>query len=192
MVIIQEERIVNSGYEVVKSLDWGEIKIPKAINISILILAVISVWIGQYYVSLIELVDLFKVVPLLILAIPLLVILYIAIHEFLHGILMKYYSGIIPQYGFSGPFIFAKSEAVFHKNAYMIITLAPMIILGVISAVFCFIMSGAGIWFAIFTWVINLYASRGDIQAVLLLKGLPSTYGIKDDGDSLQLYKELE
>ena len=40
---------------------------------------------------------------------------------------MKYYSGIIPQYGISGPFIYAKSEAIFHKNAYIIITLAPMI-----------------------------------------------------------------
>ncbi|MFD2681824.1 DUF3267 domain-containing protein [Bacillus seohaeanensis] len=180
------------NYEEFKSLEWEEIKIPPIINIGVVSLMVISILIGQYFVSLIELFNLIKQIPLLILAIPLVVFVYIVLHEFIHGVLMKYYSGISPQYGFSGPFIFAKSEAIFNKNAYIIITLAPMIILGVISAVLIFIISGTGVWFALFVWVINLYASRGDLQAVLVLKGLPNTYSIKDEGDSLQLYKQIK
>lgn len=180
------------NYEEFKTLDWEKIKIPKIINVSILILIVIGILVGHYCVSLIELLKLIKKMPLLILVIPLLILLYIVLHELIHGILMKYFSGISPQYGFSGPFIFAKSEAVFDKYSYIIITLAPMLILGLISVVLSFIISGTGIWLIIFVWIINLYASRGDVQAIVLLKGIPRSYGIKDDGDSLQIYKPIK
>lgn len=180
------------NYEEFKSLDWEEIQIPKRINISIFILIVISILAGQYFVSLIELLELIKQTPLLILVIPLLILVYIVLHELIHGFLMKYFSGVNTQYGFSGPIIFAKSEAIFNKPAYMLITIAPMLILGIISAVLSFIISGTGIWLTIFLWIINLYASRGDLQAIILLKSLPRIYGIKDEGDSLQIYKPIK
>ena len=183
---------MHRNYEKFKSLDWEKIKIPKIINISTLILIVISILIGEYYVSLIELLDSIKQLPLLILLIPLLILVYIILHELIHGILMKYFSGISPEYGFSGPFIFAKSEAIFDKYAYILITLAPMLIFGIISVVLSFIVSGMGVWLTIFLWIINLYASRGDLQAIILLKDFPLTYGIKDDGDSLQIYKPIK
>ncbi|WP_042225217.1 DUF3267 domain-containing protein [Oceanobacillus manasiensis] len=179
-----------SNYEKSKSLNWEEIKIPKIINIVTIGLIVISTLIVQYSVPLHELFDLIKQNPLLILAFPLTAFVYIVLHELTHGILMRYYSGVSPQYGFSGLFIFAKSEAVFNKYAYIIITLAPMIVLGVICSLLFFMISGAGVWFTLFVWIINLYASRGDLQAVTLLKGLPSTYSIKDDGDSVHIFKQ--
>lgn len=183
---------MHKSYEEFKSLDWEKIKIPKSINISILILIVISIFIGQYYVSLIELLNSIKQMPLLILLIPLLIFVYIMLHELIHGIMMKFFSGVSPQYGISGPFIFAKSEAIFDKYAYILITLAPMLVLGIISVVLSFIISGIGVWLTIFVWIINLYASRGDLQAIILLKDIPHTYRIKDDGDSLQIYKPIK
>ncbi|MFD1171113.1 DUF3267 domain-containing protein [Oceanobacillus picturae] len=179
-----------SNYEKSKSLNWEEIKIPRIINIVTIFLIVTSTLIVQYLVPLLELFDLIKQIPLLILAFPLIAFVYIVLHELTHGILMRYYSRVSPQYGFSGPFIFAKSEAVFNKNPYIIITLAPMIVLGVICSLLFFITSGAGIWFTLYVWVLNLYTSRGDLQAVILLKGLPSTYSIKDDGDSVHILKQ--
>lgn len=182
---------MHKDYIEFKSLDWEKIKIPNILNISTFILIVISVLIGQNYVSLIELLDSIKQMPLLILLIPLLILVYIILHEFIHGILMKYYSGISPVYGFSGPFIFVRSEAIFDKHAYIFITLAPMLFLGMISAVLSFIVSGTWVWLTIFVWIINLYASRGDVQAIILLKDYSCTYGIKDNGDSLQIYKPI-
>lgn len=179
-----------SNYEKSKSLNWKEIKIPRIINTITIGLIVIGTLIVQYLVPLHELFDLIKQTPLLILAFLLTTFVYIVLHELIHGILMRCYSGISPQYGFSGPFIFAKSEAIFTKSAYIIITLAPMIVLGVICSLLFFITSGAGIWFALYVGVLNLYTSRGDLQAVILLKGLPSTYSIKDDGDSVHILKQ--
>src|SRR5690625_7584687 len=96
-----------------KSLEWEKIKIPKIINISTLILIFISLLIGQYIVSLKDLLDSIKQMPFLILLIPLLIIINIIIHELLLIILMKFFSGIISEYGFSGSFIFAYSVVVF-------------------------------------------------------------------------------
>ncbi|WP_273833512.1 DUF3267 domain-containing protein [Guptibacillus sedimenti] len=173
----------------IKKLDWEELKIPKVLNISIVILSLISILVGQYFVSLMQLIHLIKQLPLLILTFPLLIFVYIVLHEFIHGILMKYYSGISAQYGISGPFIFAKSEAIFSKEAYLIITMAPMFVLGASSIVLSLFISGTGIWFGIFVWVMNLYASRGDLQAVMAVKELPRTYGIQDNGYSLNIYQ---
>lgn len=129
--------------------------------------------------------------PILLLLLPFLVLVYIVSHEFIHGFLMKYYSDIKPEYGFAGPFIYAKSEAVFSKCAYATITLAPMIILGAISATLIFSTPGRVVWFFIFIWAVNLFASRGDLQAITVLKKLPSTYSIKDDGDSITIYNQI-
>lgn len=119
------------------------------------------------------------------------IVIYIAVHELIHGFLMKIYSEVNPEYGFSGPFIFAKSEAVFDKRPYLIITSAPMVILGFLSLICFYLLPGIGIWLAAFIWSLNLYASRGDIQAILTLRDLPTNYGIKDEGDSLIIYQRI-
>ena len=150
------------------------------------------VLIGQYYVSFSELVTSIRQVPALLLLLPLIIFVYIIIHEFIHGIFMKMYSGVKPQYGFSGSFIYAKSEAYFSKVSYIVLTLAPFILIGVLTIIAGFIISISAIWFVILVGIINLYASRGDLQAVYLLKDIPTNYLIKDLGDSLDIYKITE
>lgn len=54
-----------------------------------------------------------------------------------------------------------------------------------------YLLLGIGIWLATFLWSLNLYASRGDIQAIATLREFPSNYGIKDDGDSLIIYQRI-
>lgn len=177
------------NYEKVKTLNWEKIKVPKSINVSVLVFIVISVLTGHFVYPLGSLLEKIVQKPLLILAVPLEIVLYIVIHELIHGLLMKIFSGERPQYGFSGPFIFAKSESIFDKSAYVIITLAPMLSLGFVSLTLSFYLQGIGVWATMFIWIINLYFSRGDIQAVMALKDFPRTYAIEDNGESLQIYK---
>src|SRR5690625_4921212 len=111
-------------------MDWQEVKIPRMVNIITLILIIFSIAIVQYVVPLNQLLNSITGTPLSILLIPLLILIYIIFHELIHGILMQYFSGISPKYGMSGPFIFAKSEAIFSKSSYILITIAPLLILG--------------------------------------------------------------
>lgn len=180
--------MIQSEKREVQTLVWEEMKIPRMLNVTIVSLSLITMLIGQYFVSIIDLFHFIKQEPVLLLAFLFIILVYIALHELIHGICMNYYSGIRVTYGISGPFIYAKSEAIFNKRAYLIITLAPMFVLGVSAVVLSLFIPGIGLWFGIFVWVLNLYASRGDLQAVMIVKELPDTCGIQDDGHSLHLY----
>lgn len=182
---------MENSYVEYQTIDWNEIKTPKILNLSILILIIISILLGHYFVSLSELFKLVTRLPPLLLLLPILIFIYIVLHELIHGILMRCYSDIKPEYSFSGAFIFAKSEAIFNKKAYLIIVLAPMLILGITSALLAFYLTGATMWFAIFIWIINLYASRGDVQTILALSNLQWDYWIKDDGDLMYIFKKI-
>lgn len=180
------------NYEEVKHIDWNVVKISAMINWVMISLVFTSIVIGQQYTSFLEFTDLIKRMPLLVLMFPVLIVGYIIVHELIHGMFMKFYSGTFPEYGFNGPFVFAKSDAYFSKSSYIILTLAPFIILGLGAILLGFIIPIVGVWFAIFMGSINLYASRGDVQAAILLKDLPKKLVIKDEGDSLYIYQSIE
>ncbi|WP_273853013.1 DUF3267 domain-containing protein [Guptibacillus spartinae] len=180
--------MIQSDKTEAQTLVWEEMKIPRMLNVTIVSLSLISILIGHYFVSMIALFHFIKQEPAILLAFLCITFVYIALHELIHGGCMNFYSGIKATYGISGPFIYAKSEAIFNRKAYLIITLAPMLILGLSAAVLSVLLPGIGLWFGIFVWVLNLYASRGDLQAVMVVKELPRTYAIQDDGHSLQIY----
>lgn len=179
------------NYEEIRSFDWHTIKMPRVINWITGSLIIIGIVIGQQYAPFVEFVSLIKQMPQMLLIFPLLITGYIIMHEMIHGVFMKFFSGVSPKYGFSGPFIFAKSDAYFSKNSYIILSLAPFITLGVGAALLWLIASPTGVWFAVFAGSINLFASRGDIQAAFILKDLSSDLFIKDNGDSLYIYKSV-
>ena len=46
---------------------------------------------------------------------------YVVLHELVHGVCMKYFSGAPVRYGFTGLYAYAGSEAYFTKKRYFII-----------------------------------------------------------------------
>lgn len=57
-------------------------------------------------------------------------VLYIILHELIHGIFMRHYSGLRPRYGFNGLYAYAGSDAFFDRKSYLVISLAPVVLLG--------------------------------------------------------------
>ena len=57
---------------------------------------------------------------------------YVVLHELVHGVCMKYFSGAPVRYGFTGLYAYAGSEAYFTKKRYFIIALAPVAVWGVV------------------------------------------------------------
>ena len=62
------------------------------------------------------------------------VALYMVLHELVHGVLMRRYSGARPRYGFNGLYAYAGSDAYFDKRSYRIIALAPVVLWGARAA----------------------------------------------------------
>ena len=57
---------------------------------------------------------------------------YLFLHEWVHGIFMKHFSGVKAQYGFTGLYAYAGSGAYFNRKQYIIIAMAPVVIWGVV------------------------------------------------------------
>ena len=59
-------------------------------------------------------------------------VLYIFLHEFVHGIFIKRYSGKKADYGFTGMYAYAGSKPYFNKKSYLVIALAPVVLWGIV------------------------------------------------------------
>ena len=60
-------------------------------------------------------------------------LLYIILHEAVHGIFMRIWGcGIKPTFGFGGLYAWAGSKAYFNRRCYLIIGLAPVVLWGIV------------------------------------------------------------
>lgn len=117
-------------------------------------------------------------------------ILYIVLHEFTHGIVMKLFGAKKVKFGFTFVYAYAGSkEEYFKKWPYIIVALAPFTIFFVIFAVICpFIYKTPWFWMVYFWQIQNISGSMGDIIVSLIFLGKPKNSYIKDEGASMKLY----
>ena len=113
---------------------------------------------------------------------------YIFLHELVHGIFMKRYSGIKANYGFTGLYAYAGSSAYFDKRHYIIIALAPVVIWGVVLAVVAALLPSAWFWVAYFIQLANLSGAAGDLYVTWKLSRLPSDLLVNDTGAAMTVY----
>lgn len=119
-------------------------------------------------------------------------IAYVFLHEFTHGIFMKHYSGIKPVYGFRVVFAYAGSEALFSKKQYMVISLSPVVIFGVILTVLNFTLSFEWFWVIWIIQMVNVSGAAGDIYVMDMIKRMPSKTLVKDTGTAMTFYVNSE
>ncbi len=117
-------------------------------------------------------------------------IFYLLAHEAVHGIFMKKFSGIRAKYGFNGLYAYAGSEAFFNKKHYMIIALAPVVLLGGIL-IPANILGGADwFWFIFYVQIANLSGAAGDLYVSAIMRKLPEDILIQDMGVSMTVYSK--
>ncbi|MGN0613552.1 MAG: DUF3267 domain-containing protein [Porcipelethomonas sp.] len=118
------------------------------------------------------------------------IILYMLLHEIVHGIVMKYYSGVKPKYGFTGLYAFAGSSAYFNRKSYIVIALAPIVVWGIVLAVLqIFLPDGWGI-IAYSIQIINVSGAAGDLYVSLKFRKLPKDILINDTGIEMTVYSK--
>lgn len=118
-----------------------------------------------------------------------LLLLYILLHELVHGIFMRLLSGIKPSYGYKVIYAYAGSKAYFSKIHYTIIALAPIVIWGIVLALICYFLNDTK-WFWLFyiTECMNLSGAAGDIYITFLFSKMPKDILIKDTGIDMTVY----
>ncbi|MDO5144447.1 MAG: DUF3267 domain-containing protein [bacterium] len=114
--------------------------------------------------------------------------LYMVLHEVVHGVCMKHFSGVKPHYGFNLAYAYAGSSAYFNKKHYLIIALAPVVVWGVVLSVISCMVPEEMFWFVYLIQIINLSGAAGDIYVTQRFSSLPDDILVNDTGFTMTVY----
>ena len=119
-----------------------------------------------------------------------LTILYLVLHEFVHGIAMKMCGTKKIKYGFTGLYAFAGSDDYYDKRSYIFIALAPVVLWGFLLALINFFVSPEWFWVVYIIQIVNLSGAAGDIFVTVKFSCLPKDILIKDYGVGMTVYSK--
>ncbi len=116
------------------------------------------------------------------------VILYMILHELIHGVFMKTFSGKKPRYGFTGLYAYAGSDALFNRTQYLIIAFAPVVILGTVIAVLTAAFYETAFWYLYLIQILNLSGAAGDLYVGFLIARMNNDVVVRDMGTDMSFY----
>ncbi len=113
---------------------------------------------------------------------------YVVLHELVHGVCMKYFSGAPVRYGFTGLYAYAGSEAYFTKKRYFIIALAPVAVWGVVLLALCMLVPAPWFWTVYLIQIGNIAGAAGDFYVVWRFAAMPPDILVRDAGVDMTVY----
>lgn len=120
-------------------------------------------------------------------------VVYLILHELVHGIFMKRFSGMKPNYGFTGLYAYAGSKAYFNKKHYIIVALAPVVVWGAVLAIINVLVPESWFWVVYSIQIFNISGAAGDIYVTVKFSKLPPDILVNDTGVAMTVYtKENE
>ncbi len=114
-------------------------------------------------------------------------ILYMILHEAVHGIFMRAFSEVKPRFGFTGLYAYAGSDAYYAKLPYIIIALAPVVIWGIVLLVLNLLIP-AYFWPIYFIQIMNISGAAGDLYVTLKFMRMPADILVHDTGVAMTVY----
>ena len=116
------------------------------------------------------------------------VIIYMIVHEMTHGIFIWILSKRKPIYSIRFPYLTTGSQSYFNKRSFILITLAPVIILGVILLITInFVPQTLFLSFYVVLGL-NFAGSSGDYIQVFFFSKLPNSSLLQDDGNETRVF----
>ena len=119
-----------------------------------------------------------------------LLILYMVLHELVHGIAMKMCGTKKVKYGFTGIYAYATSNDFYDKKTYIFIALAPVVLWGILLAVVNMFVSLEWFWVVYFIQISNLSGAAGDLYVTVKFSRLPSDILIQDYGVGMTVFSK--
>ena len=118
-------------------------------------------------------------------------ILYMILHEVIHGVFMKAFSGVKPHYGFTGLYAYAGSDALFCRRHYLVIAFAPVVILGFVLAVLTIAFYETAFWYFYIIQIVNISGAAGDFYVGTLIARSKNDIMVRDAGTDMSFYSPL-
>ena len=122
-----------------------------------------------------------------------LTLLYLVLHELVHGIAMRICGTKKIRYGFKGVYAFAASDDYYRKKPYVFIALAPVVLWGIVLAIVIPFVPASWFWVVYFVQLMNLSGAAGDLYVTVKFSRMPRDILIRDSGVGMVVYaKETE
>lgn len=121
-----------------------------------------------------------------------LIVLYMVLHEIVHGIAMKICGTKKVKYGFTGMYAFAGSDDYYNKKSYIFIALAPVVLLGIILGIINFFVPTDWFWVVYLIQITNLSGAAGDLFVTVKFARLPKDILVKDYGVGMNVFSKNE
>lgn len=117
-----------------------------------------------------------------------LLLLYMVLHELVHGIAMKMCGTKKVRYGFTGLYAFAGSDDYYDKKSYIVIALAPVVIWGIVLLILNCVIPVSYFWVVYFIQIANISGAAGDFYVTWKFSRLPQDILVQDNGVSMTVY----
>jgi hypothetical protein len=111
------------------------------------------------------------------------------VHELVHGIFFLVFTYQRSKFGFRGWYAFAAAPGWFiQRSQYLIVALAPFILLSVFGMILIAILPAAALAVTIFGVIVNAASSVGDLWITLKLICERRPIAVEDQGDGVKFY----
>lgn len=120
-----------------------------------------------------------------------LVVLYMVLHELVHGVAMRICGTKKIKYGFTLMYAFAGSDDYYAKKPYIFIALAPIVVWGIVLAVINLLVPRQWFWMVYLIQVINLSGAAGDLFVTVKFSRLPKDILVRDYGVGMRVYSKM-
>ena len=119
-------------------------------------------------------------------------VLYILLHEAVHGLFIWIFTGHRPSFGFDlkHGMAYAGSTWLFKKWSYIIIALAPVLLWGVVLMAACLIADECYFWYIYVVQIFNITGAVGDIYVTCRIMLMPKHVLASDSGTAMNFYLE--
>ncbi len=182
------------GYKEIYSVDLKKNKkLSLLVNGIAIMICVVMAILMNFYVPFSTLFDMeggFVAYIIRFVSLMLLSVLYIVLHEIVHGIAMKMCGTKKVKYGFTGVYAYAGSEDYYDKKAYIFIALAPVVLWGVVLAIVNFLVPTSWFWVIYIVQISNLGGAAGDYFVTVKFSRLPKDILVKDYGVGMVVYSK--
>ena len=113
----------------------------------------------------------------------------IGLHELIHGAFFWLYSRSRPSYGFRGGYAFAFAPGwFFPPRQYLVVSLAPLVLLTIIGMVLLLIVPVGAIVAILFGMIANISGAVGDLWIALQVLRQRKPVMIEDTGDRVNIF----
>ena len=181
-----------AGYDLYETLDMASDRaVFKRISWCSLIIAVVMIVWGHLAVSPGLMLDGGGLHVLLAAGLTVVgMVVYVFAHEWVHGVLIRVFTGEAAQFGFNAGsgMAYAKSSWFFSRPAYIAVALAPVLVWGVVLGVLMGDVPAEYFWCLYAIQIFNISGAVGDLYVTWLVLRMPKGVLIYDEGVSMKFF----